>query len=274
MMRNGHTANSIKRTQREARSWINRAMDITQTKIVDLDLPNLHHLMEIVLRFMPMLGNLRAATTNRFESFHHFFKMFIKSVRHNVGGAPEIFAINRFATSHTLRFVLTGGRWGDKLQYQIGDGLAALMSKGVIGPDTQMTGDPNSDFATAAAGHDEPDSFANLDHPPSFEEDSVSETSNEALEEEEDISTSGSGSDVESCSDSGSECYSESKINHAEADSNDNIVSHRDAARSTHLDLATDEAKEERQGLNFFFIFKYFALLVGHSFNLPSWIKE
>ncbi len=84
---------------------------------LNLDVPNLHLLVESALRALPMIGDLRSALTNRYEAMHQINKQRISTVSFTTGSNPENFAIREAINDEAIQFVLDGGRWGPGLEF-------------------------------------------------------------------------------------------------------------------------------------------------------------
>jgi hypothetical protein len=114
------------------REWVTQAVAIHQKYNADglnLDLPNFHLLIEIALRCLPVLRDMRIAMTNRFESIHRIHKESISQVSYCVGSAPENYAIRQYVANEAHSFVRRGGRWGPNLSHVGGPGALQVESR-------------------------------------------------------------------------------------------------------------------------------------------------
>ncbi len=87
---------------------------------LQLDLPNTHLLIETVLRYLPMLMNMRPALTNHHEVHHQMKKKFIQQVKVLDGSSPENFAMKESIERLAFRHGLEGALWGDDLKLHVG----------------------------------------------------------------------------------------------------------------------------------------------------------
>ncbi len=124
-----HTDDSIATTQREGKEWITAAVTYANTRNRNLlmDVPNMHLLLELLMRVLPMIRDVRAGSSSRYESQIQVHKDLVKRTRFNVGAKPENFALTQHAYSEGIRLMIRCGRWGPNLEFSIGPALAAML---------------------------------------------------------------------------------------------------------------------------------------------------
>jgi hypothetical protein len=129
-----HSNDTIARTQKIGKEWITAACCYSaQHRTLVMDLPNTHLLLELLLRILPMVRNVRAGMTNRYESQHQIPKHLEVRVKQNVGSVPENFALTQISFSEGIKHVARGGLWGNSLEFKMGPALAAMMARGQSG---------------------------------------------------------------------------------------------------------------------------------------------
>ena len=112
------------------RKWVNLAIELQEKfQGLNFDLPNMHLLIETLLRAVPALQCMVFASGGRYESNHVHNKKYIKTVSQNQGSTGERFAMKQCVAVESLRFMLLGGRWGPGLKYQLGTGFMQMRDK-------------------------------------------------------------------------------------------------------------------------------------------------
>ena len=122
IMNPSHSNNSIANTQHAGQLWIEIALRYcANNRQLRLDVPNLHLLIETLIRSLPIVRNMRSALTTRHEAEHTFNKALVRKVSYNEEGCREAFALHARVFSKSLDFVFGGGKWGEELKHQLGD---------------------------------------------------------------------------------------------------------------------------------------------------------
>jgi hypothetical protein len=123
----GHTQTTVLETQEYGRKWIEDALQLAQTGKykLKLDLPNMHLLIEILVRFLPMTMDMRSPMTNRMEAHHSTPKGLMKRTLNSTGGAPERFALRQSNIIVSFRSAMEGAGFGPE---RIGSGFAELLT--------------------------------------------------------------------------------------------------------------------------------------------------
>ena len=94
IMNPSHSVGSIQTTQQTGRLWVALANAYTTLHSkVKLDVPNFHLLIEIMIRSLPVVRDMRIGMTTRFEAEHLLNKQLVKRVTLNRGAVPENFAL-------------------------------------------------------------------------------------------------------------------------------------------------------------------------------------
>ena len=123
-MNPSHSNDSIANTQNAGQLWIEIALRYcANNRQLRLDVPNLHLLIETLIRSLPIVRNMRSALITRHEAEHNFNKALVRKVSYNEGGCREAFALHARVFSKSLGFVFGGGKWGEELKHQLGDGF-------------------------------------------------------------------------------------------------------------------------------------------------------
>lgn len=94
-----------------------------------IDIPSIHFLVELLLRSLPAFKSIWFLRGSRFESHHQLNKQLIQRASHNVGSIPEVYCMKQAALVESLRFMLTGGRWGSKLEHKADDRILSLRNE-------------------------------------------------------------------------------------------------------------------------------------------------
>jgi hypothetical protein len=119
-----HTAQSILETQNAGQLWIELAKKFAATHAgLKIDLPNLHLIIELLLRSLPVIWDMRLALTSRYEAMHAWHKRLVSAVSHSCGAVPENYALHMSMFSQGLQFFFAGGRSGPNLSESIGSGF-------------------------------------------------------------------------------------------------------------------------------------------------------
>ncbi len=130
IMKRGHTDESVAATVTFGEKWIEDCLEVCthEPYKLKMDLPNMHLLIEILVRFLPMTKDMRCTMTNRFEAWHAFNKQRMSRMKSNFGSEPETFALRQGVINHGLKFGLEGGGWGPLLAYRAGAGFKELIA--------------------------------------------------------------------------------------------------------------------------------------------------
>ena len=129
IMQEGHSLQSVAETQAYGKSWIEKAMALHRSgryPNLKLDVPNMHLVIEILVRFLPLTMDMRCTGTNRFEGHHKKVKFLCSKIKQVVGGAPELYALRQEGVDVAVRNLFEGARYGPGLRQRIGSGFLQL----------------------------------------------------------------------------------------------------------------------------------------------------
>ena len=130
IMNKHHTDATIVETQQAGERWVVVALSYTNNiRNFSLDLPNTHLLIELLVRFLPMVRDLHSGMTGIFESKHQLHKEIIQNVKCIQTVTPENYALYRSQIMQAFMFIASSGRWGSQLQFEAGPELKSLLNR-------------------------------------------------------------------------------------------------------------------------------------------------
>jgi hypothetical protein len=129
IMNKHHTDATIKEAQEEGEKWVEAALSYARcVRTLRMDLPNMHLLIEVLLRFLPLVRDMHSGMTSMFEAKHQGPKQLIQRVKQNQTASPENYALQQSTFVASFRHLANGLRWGPRLQHEAGPKLRELLN--------------------------------------------------------------------------------------------------------------------------------------------------
>ena len=109
IMNPSHSNDTVQRTQQAGQLWIQLAKRYSaQNSSIKLVVPNFHIVIELLLRVLPAVRDMRLGLTTRFEAEHSQNKKLVVRVKHNQDAMPENYAIQMRVMPNSLTYLFSG----------------------------------------------------------------------------------------------------------------------------------------------------------------------